>query len=208
MFDPAFAEVVSGVLICVTGFFAYLTAKHKAANKNLVEELAIKEQSLTLPKSLAFLQRWNSFELEVKELIEEGEIDRFILFRCWNGYASPTWTTAFYQLRKDTQEWFTYVLVPLDRDYQDRLSDMKQNGVHLVRVDEAPPSLIKDVYEGEGVTNSVWVYVNSTTPTAMGSVAHTYFSAANHTGTEITQTTVMKLRALAWELNDMLKYEH
>lgn len=168
-------------------------------------EVKSQQQALGLPHNLLFLRKWNLFEQKLTALLESTEVDRFILFRCWNGEDDPQWTTAIYQYREGEQEWYNYILVPLDKDYVERLNAMKVEGVHEIEVSSIPESLIKNVYEAENVNHSMWFHVRSEKPTALGSVAHTYFSAATHTQDKITDKTKARLQDIAWDLANMLE---
>lgn len=200
-------ELITGIVALLTTVAGIYAGVQKRRADKLQSEVEAQDEALRLPQNIEFLRKWNAFEQSVRDLLNSSEIDRFILFRCWNGYKDPKWTTAIYQIREEGQEWFNYILVPLDDDYRDRLKVMKEKGLLTMVVEELPPSMIRDVYMGEGVRESVWFHVMSTAPTERGSVAHTYFSAASHTEAKISDESKTKLQTLAWELAEVLKDE-
>jgi hypothetical protein len=200
-------EILIGVSALITAITTAVATYWGIQSKNKDRQVrGLKKAAASyVPRELQFLSHWGSFERKLKKILEETEVDRFILFRCWNGVDDPMWTTAIYQFREGGQEWFNYYLVPLDADYQKRIRNMKADGVHAVKVDDIPQSMIKTVYEGEGVCYSMWYHVCSDPSEGTDHVAHTYFSAATHENVEdFDEHTKAKLQDLAWDLSRIL----
>lgn len=156
----------------------------------------------------AYLHEWQSIEHEALAIINETEVDRILLFQAWNGEHDPRHTTAVCQFRAEGQTLVSYRSVKLDLDYQIRIRKMEENGGHHFTVSAIPESMIKDVYEAEGVKSSYWLGISKLAVPGTKSVAIGYASYASHEASVITRTTQTRCRLL----NDRLailaeKYE-
>lgn len=148
-----------------------------------------------------FLQEWDGVHHDLKTLMQETEIDRFLILRAWNGSLAPRWTTAVFQMRQGAQDPISYVHFELDDDYVSRLRQIAKDGPLLIDVDHAPSSAIKDIYEAEGVTASAWFHLEtSTLEEAPGCAAITYCSFATHSAEKMDEKTFTRCRTIAGRL--------
>lgn len=148
----------------------------------------------------AFLEDWHDTVKEIEKLFEETNIDRFMILRAWNGFMSPKWTTAVYQIRKvsEKNQPVSYVHFELDPDYSQRLVDITRQRYKLYHTDDMPKSAIKSVYENEEVTSAFWAHLD-TKKISANSSAITYCSFATHKGT-IDEKTATRCKIIAGRL--------
>lgn len=187
---------------------AFLGAKYKTGKEQLKQaEKELDFQQIALGFS-EFVEEWSSINADIKHLLSTTMIDRFIIFRAWNGYLSPRWTTAIYQQRADDQEVVTYIHVDLDEDYQDRIRSMiKRNDINFV-VDEIPESSIKAIYMAEGVKSSYWSHLHSFQLANSNSRAVVYCSFATHAERPIDEATLTRCRLLSSRLRGIVQDMH
>lgn len=128
-----------------------------------------------------YMQEWGETEKMIQRLFDETNIDRFLLLRAWNGTLSPRWATATMQLRKSGQQAYSYVHVDLDSDYQGRMQEIMRRNYAVWDVEDMPDSLIKSIYQNEGVTAAMWALIDTKKDSA-GRAVHTYISFATRSG--------------------------
>lgn len=151
----------------------------KDGSKLKAAELAMKFQSGALSFS-DFLEEWNECHAELCSMLDETKMDRFLILRCWNGDLSPRWTTAVFQFRSGDQKPISYVHTELDSHYVDNVRKIVEKGSVVMEVSDLPPSVVKDIYEAEGVKHSAWFHVCSSTLEGTKSRSITYCSFATH----------------------------
>lgn len=156
-----------------------------------------------------FMHEWADIQREVVQLFEETNIDRFIMLRAWNGATSPKWTTAFLQLRAGVQQPYSYINVELDDDYIDRLK-RAINQQHLVfrTADIVAPSLVKQIYDAEGVKSSAWFHIANYDFDEGESRAIMYCSFATHSDEEIDSRTLTRARMIVFRLKALANEDH
>lgn len=127
----------------------------------------------------SFIGDWDGLINELKNLMEHTAIDRFVLLRAWNGYLEPRWTSAIFQLRSDAEQMITYLHVELDQDYVERLRRITTAGpVIFTTADTDEATLIRGIYETEGVAEAMWAHVETLTVPGTATKAVTYCSFA------------------------------
>jgi hypothetical protein len=199
-------ELVDILIGITTGFGVLMAWWAKIqAEKAENSEKKYKDFLATTLKLHVNLHKWSYIEEDLKELMESSEIDRFLILRCWNGETTPEKTTAVYQYRLGNQERFEYISVDLDEDYRRRLNEMHSTSKHYVALKNLPESMIKSIYEAEGVWHSVWFPIQTSNMPGMTSVIHTYCSFASHSDEIISKKTQQKCQNLAWKISDILK---
>ena len=154
-------------------------------SKNLKNEISFSKSSLDFG---LFLKDWAYLYNEITDLLENTEIDRFLILRAWNGSFDPKWTSAVMQIRQGEQEPVSYVHFELDKDYVNRLRLLDDNSLNYFKVEEIEDSAIKSVYEAEGVKASVWGLIGKQ-ETEKGSAAITYCSYSTHNKEGISKET-------------------
>jgi hypothetical protein len=201
MSETVIQQLIGLATVIVGGVFAYL----KVLKERKYVELAKKELTYRAD-SLGFheiLSEWNEIHHELRSLIEETSVDRFLLFRAWNGELTPQWTTNIFQFRESNQTPVSYVNFELDEDYVNRLRKTITRGNTRLKVEDLPPSAIRDVYEAEGVTDSVWFHIDSTKLVDSESRAIVYCSFATHNETPLTDIEITRCRLIVGRLKAM-----
>lgn len=161
-------------------------------------EMGLQRRALDLDFS-SFAREWQEFNHELRTLIDETEVDRFLILRAWNGRLSPKWTTATLQVRTEGQKIYNYVHFELDADYVSRMQQTISNGAIRFQVkDISGDSLIKDVYEAEGVVSSAWFHIASHSLDEEAK-AISYCSFASH-DEPISDETMTRCRILVGRL--------
>jgi hypothetical protein len=140
-------------------------------------------------------------QMSFRSLCEETEVDRILMLIAWNGESAPQWTKAEYQYRYGEQDIKEYIHTSLDDDYRTRLNDIqdKPDGVVYSTDDDLfHGTLIKNIYEAEGVKTSMWVYLRKMRYES--GVCYSYFSFASHTRDSLSPATRLRIRLLVDEL--------
>ena len=159
--------------------------------------------SATLGSFGGILSEFSQVEREIQELCADSEITRVVLLCAWNGKYTPRWTTAVWQYRtaheKANASPVGYVHVGLDSDYAARLVEIKRSGSAIYRTDTSPDSLIKKIYQADGVIESLWVFLSSSETVRNDGRLITYISFASQKS-RIESNTRIKCELLAARL--------
>ena len=195
-------EVAVALIGMVGAIATALIYNHK--NKKTTHSLHQAESELKLQQKAldfgAFMEEWSGTHDEILHLLENTCIDRFLIFRAWNGRLAPRWTTAVFQLRLGKQDPISYVHFELDVDYVSRLKEISIRNVVAFDVEDLQDCAIKRIYEAEGVKSAVWVHITSEAVEGTDTVAHTYCSFATHSDEGIEQNLVTKCQILGGRL--------
>lgn len=171
----------------------------KEYHKRTMAEREMKFQRVALDFA-DFMQEWDETAAQIKDLMQNTNIDRFLLLRAWNGYLNPMWTTAVFQIRQEGQHMVSYQHFELDKDYVSRLQRIASNRVNVWRTDEmSDDCAIKAVYIAEGVSSSMWCHIDHKKLGGTESATHTYCSFATHKG-DIDDVTATKCALIACRL--------
>lgn len=187
---------------------AYLATKYKRLQKTTADDLAQSKAELTFQAQALsfedFIHEWSDIHKELVELLRSTPIDRFLMLRAWNGKSEPKWATAFFQLRLGDQEPFTYQHVELDHDYIDRLRKAVDHGWIVFTVNSIEErSLIKNIYNTEGVKQSVWFHIMDYSVANSSSKAIMYCSFATHGEEQITAEHITKAQMIVYRIKAM-----
>lgn len=145
--------------VIATALIGYAQARLKTYQLNQAE-LELKFQRTALGFS-EFLPEWEQISAEIERLMVETNIDRFLIFRAWNGHLEPRWTTAIYQVRKGDQMPLAYIHFELDADYQNKLREIVGNNELLIDSRHEHDTAISSLYQTEGVTGALWCHLDS-----------------------------------------------
>lgn len=127
----------------------------------------------------AFINDWGGMLQELETLMAETAIDQFLILRAWNGYLEPRWTSAIYQLHESHKQLMSYIHVELDDDYINRLRAMMAAGPVVFTTGSAgEATLIRGIYETEGVEEAMWAHVETLSVPGAQTKAITYCSFA------------------------------
>ena len=205
--QSAFTEIIVALLGLIGVIVTACIGRQRSNRQKKVIELAKRELGYRAD-ALSFhdlFSDWNDIHHELTALVEDTNIDRFLLFLAWNGELAPLWTTNIFQFRQGIQTPVSYVNFELDEDYVDRLRNTIRRGTTRLKTADLPPSAIKDVYDAEGVKDSVWFHVESSTLEGSKSKAITYCSFATHGDTPLTRAEITRCRLIVGRLKGMAR---
>ena len=201
--EPEVAVALIGLVgALATALLANARSKKKIvmANHGLVQaesELKLQQKALDFG---AFIEEWAGTHQEILSFLQNTTLDRFMIFRAWNGKLAPRWTTAVFQMRLAEQEPVSYVHFELDVDYVSRLREVSIKNVMSFCVADLPPCEIKNVYMAEGVKHAIWAHIMSEDMHGADTVSHTYCSFATHVDSPVDQNLVTRCSILAGRL--------
>jgi len=221
--DITLAQFVIGSLITLIGIAStYAISQRKLDVEKQKVELSelrfsvaqkeLKFQAAAMDFSV-FLADWSTTAEEFKRLIDETTVDRILILRAWNGNLAPEWTTAVFQMREYGQEPMQYVHVGLDSDYVERLRKMTGRGqlyFKVADIDGSEESMIKRIYDAEGVTASYWAHIESlVTDNDSRAVSYISFSTHDEEGMdEATRTRCMLLSSRLKGIASAFRLDH
>lgn len=159
-----------------------------------------KAQAYQVKKDFAkLLVIWGKTIGDIDRLIDETEIDRFLMLTAINGIEHPRETTAHFQKRERGQKKYEYTEIQIDDHYRQLLKQAIQEGYVYFVVDDLPDGvLIKNIYLMEGVKSSMWILI-SVNDLGDGKKSITYASLSTHQDggiSAMTQTRCLITRDL------------
>lgn len=173
-------SIIGLVGVLATALLSYAANRRERSRRVHAEkELEIQSEALDFAR---FMEDWDDTYRDLSDIFADTNIDRFMIFRAWNGLYSPRWATSVFQVRKGIQKPISYVHIELDTDYVGRLREVEARRPVNFMVADLPPSMIKSVYENEGVTAAAWSHIETTPGAIRGSSSITYCSFATHEG--------------------------
>jgi len=198
--------MVEIIVATITGIFGILGIAYgkfkfnslKDLNQQQSEEIKFRSRALSVD-----LGEWGLINSDIQSVLNETSIDRFFLLNAFNGFHDPRWTTGLYQVQKDNANLVSYIHFGIDAHYVSLLKKVRSEGTVEVLVDEIPESIIKAVYQTEGVLTSQWYYLLDTSLDT-GAVSITYCSFSSRTATELTQAELDKCAVLVGKLKGAL----
>jgi hypothetical protein len=153
----ALIGATSAVIVALAGKKKELK-QVESEKKSLLDELD--RQSDALGGFGALRLEFSRIEAEFVELCEVSEIDRIIVLCAWNGATDAKYSTAVWQFRQGYSTSTNYLRVALDGDYSSRLASCKYAPQHFLTKDLPAGCLIREIYESEGITESVWIFLD------------------------------------------------
>lgn len=175
---------VSGVML--TAGLAFATAwKERILRVEAQHELRMQSDSLDFSR---FMTEWDDTYRDLSNILNETNIDRFMIFRAWNGHLEPRWTTSIFQVRKGLATPISYVHIELDVDYVERLREVSARRPVKFLVSSLPPSVLKGMYDAEGISAAMWAHIETSPVGKKLSSAVTYCTFATKEG-DIDQST-------------------
>lgn len=191
--------IIGAVGVLATAIFGYLGVLARQKKLDLAnKEMSLQSAALDFSR---FISEWSLLQEELKNLMRDTCIDRFLILRAWNGMMTPKWTTAIFQYRQGDQEPIQYVHFELDNDYVERIMRAVQQGPFIMNVDEARDSAIRSVYLAEGVQQSAWFHLDTSKLPGSDAAAITYCTFATHEKDAITPDVMTR----CWIISDRLK---
>lgn len=204
MIDPGIIEaVIAALAVVISSLIGYGKFRQQVLKlKQAQNEIDVQKKALSFT---SFITEWDQTYKELEYLLENTEIDRFMILRAWNGSLSPKWTTAIFQIRTGNQLPVSYVHYELDHDYVGRLKEVIAEKQHEIVVDEINASGIKEVYESEGVLSSCW-YLLGTEKLDKDSSAITYCTFSSLSKKKITKATKTRCKVIADRMSGVLEH--
>lgn len=207
--------IVAGVFSVITTLMVIYLGKQQKAVSQISKKLeAVETDFLFLNEALkptVDLVAWGKVANKIQQFCRETSIDRFMILVCWNGQITPTKTTAIYQYRENPADFHSYIGVDLDKDYIERLVLLKYSGYHEFTVANEPDSVIKRIYEAEGIKHALWFPLQAVKSTVTSAYAFRYCSFATKANTSITPALRQRCQNLVWEIKsdlDVYKQQH
>lgn len=184
--------------VTITAWFGYRKVRSASIEASQARsELKFQSHALSLTE---FLGEWGEIHKDLESLMNDTEIDRFLILRAWNGAAAPKWTTAVFQYRMGNQRPESYIHFELDDDYVERLRQVVNSGSIAFTTSETNESAIKDIYTMEGVKSSAWFLIDKSTQPDTYSTAITYCSFASHTSDSVSAAAMTRCRMVVGRL--------
>ena len=194
----------------IGAYFKFKTAKVEAKSvETLVEdkELTYQEKENLLTESgtdlIAAFQAWADMEIEIKNLLDDTVLDRFVLLRAWNGIREPDKTTAVYQYKSSGRDYIKYVGVELDRDYTQKLAST-YNGPVVFSTKDQQGTLIKNIYDNEGIKSAAWFYIISEEVKGVKEKSTVYCSFASTSADSLDSITVMRAQMIVSRIKGIM----
>lgn len=196
MADIHYTDIAVALIAASTTWGVYLHGRQKTlkAREDAVQEkdlrLRMQEEMAARRAALSYSQlaeHWEVMRQRIKETMGRSNIDRFMLFRAFNGKYDPQSTTAVIQLRADDSMMDCYIDYPIDDNYRDNLEFIRKNKKRRLRLSDFPlESEMHRVYAREGVEDSIWLYLcDYELPN--GCWAIEYISVATHEAGGLTE---------------------
>ena len=190
--------VIGGAATVATAYLTNRKARHQKT-KRVQAENEMRFQAAALDFAM-FLDTWGDIVEQVKIMFDETELERFIIFRAFNGKHHPKWTTGVLQMRDAGQHPVSYVHYELDDDYKNRLSLIGSSGYARVIVKDLKDCGIKEIYEAEGVTDSFWAFIDRRESKDGMSHAITYCSFATTQESGLSEATITRCKVITGRL--------
>lgn len=127
-----------------------------------------------------FIQEWDHIEEDIRGILQHTSLDRFLVFRAWNGKYNPQWTSSILQMRLRGQVPINYVHFELDDDYRSRIKEIIIKNSMRFKVDDMPDCALKRVYLAEGVKSAALFHISTEEIKGLDATAVTYCSFASH----------------------------
>lgn len=198
----------SEIIIALIGAASLIVVALISKKKNTVlghkleqasNEIGLRREALSFSR---FTSDWNETQKDLTRLMTDTNVDRFLILTAWNGSMSPNWTTASFQLRSGNQQYVDYIHAELDDAYREILRNLEISSFLVYKTTDIK-GLIKDYYEAEGVTESAWFFIDSTTTQDGKSRAITYCSFATHEPDGFKDGDVARCRAVVGRLKQL-----
>lgn len=183
------------IIVAIVGRKAFNKQKHKTQQA----ESEINLQRAALDFGM-FLSEWGEIEQEIRHLFDTTALDRFIIFRAFNGANDPKWTTAVLQIRKQGHFPTSYVHYELDTEYVDRLIHIKKRNFARVITEDLPKCGTKEIYQYEKVTESLWAFLDRQKYRNTSAAVMTYCSFATTDEGGFTDDDIAQLKIISSRL--------
>lgn len=169
-------ETIAGSVITTLGsiIVVFITVRNNIKlvrlNKKLDEEVKLKEleskQTLIKYDVVTNLLRFSQYQKlydAVINMMEKSNVDRFLIFLAINGKVDLKHVTCIFQKFRDDKRTIDAVSVykglEVDNDYLEKLKRLELYGELIVETNAEAPSLIKSIYESEGINWSRWKFI-------------------------------------------------
>jgi len=153
--------VSTEIIVAAIGAVSTVTASYISYQKGILKpsgkiQMTGSEMSPRGHTGQAFLMEWTEILAEIRSIMQDTSVDRFVIFEGMNGRSKVRKVTAFFQLRSEGQRSYKFKNFAIDDDYREMLERAKQSpdGLYL-ETSEMEDCRLRRVYETEGVTSAV-----------------------------------------------------
>lgn len=165
-------STISVALIAAIVAIYQTVANNKLARRNKELDIELEKEKLetehnsikydVVTQLLKFSQYQKIYDAVIK-MMNDSNVDRFLIFVALNGKTDLRKVTCIFQKYKnddsDVDAVSAYKGLKVDNVYVNYLYDTEKKGSIILQTDEIEPSLIKDIYESEGVKWSNWKFI-------------------------------------------------
>ena len=195
------ATAIAGLIGTLGAAAIALWGRRQQARANHAErEITLHREAFDFQR---YTQEWGDTYAAILDLQASTCIDRFLLLVAFNGKHDPRWVSDILQIRDANQQPVSYRHLEIDDSYRELLAAVTRSGAHVVKTDDMPPSLLKDIYTVEGVKESLVFHVETRTSAETGAAAVTICSFATHDDGGIDDATEKKCRVMVGRLKGL-----
>lgn len=137
-----------------------------------------------------YMHEWSILEAEVEWVLENTNIDRWLMLVAFNGIYDPRWVSDVVQKRSQGQMPTSFRHLDVDEHYGDMLRDIQRYGHTRIVVDDMPNGMLKNIYINEGVIDSFIEHIETREDIAEGAAAITICSYATHSANGLTDEDI------------------
>lgn len=159
-------------LIPTIGAIYQTIAKNRLDKRNKELDIELERQKIETQHSaikydvvtqlLKFSQYQKIYDTVIK-MMNDSNVDRFLIFVAVNGKTELRKVTCIFQKYKHDENGMDAVSVykglKVDNTYVRYLYDTEKHGEITLQAEKIEPSLVKDIYESEGVKWSNWKFI-------------------------------------------------
>jgi hypothetical protein len=172
MDNATLISTISVALISAIVAIYQTIANNKLARKNKDLDIELEKEKLetehnaikydVVTQLLKFSQYQKIYDAVIK-MMNESNVDRFLIFVAVNGKTELRKVTCIFQKYKhdntNVDAVSVYKGLKVDNVYVNYLYDTERKGSITLETEKIEPSLIKDIYETEGVKWSNWKFI-------------------------------------------------
>lgn len=170
--EVIFISVIPTLVTLILGLLLHKRkmAKLHSEQYNKVEALVEKVDELTLfhkDRIKIRLSAASAIQVMVSKIFTETHADRFLVGIAYNGKTDVQYISIIYEQHQDGIKMNlsigateAYDRLPIDDPYRDMLRQAESKGYVYEKTNSMKPSVLKDIYEEEGVTETKISFIN------------------------------------------------
>lgn len=189
---------LAGIVITTFGAVTVARMKKRQAviekeNRQYKTEIRYRSDVLSLKMEAA---DWNRLQNAVQRLLERTPIDRFLILNAYNGENDPKWTTTIHKIVSGQFRVVDYFNFEIDGHYVDVLHKVRSGEEVLLDAAHLGDSILKRVYQSEGVKQSLWFMIREKRMSDSKTVSISYCSFSTHGDEKIDADTILDCRRI------------